>query len=181
MTETLQTVLDRIHKVSQKLSGIPAGERGREQVLQSFRQELSDMGRRIQSVQQQQAGTPEADKTRKMLAGCRADLFRIIKEIDVLMTDFAEAYRQSIGDRKNQFEQLSEIMQQSSDPQAYQHKHVFGQLTHCKDQIRLLTSSIMDVEGGLEHRQLLQKGFNSGAGPDVADLGEPSDRPSLSP
>jgi hypothetical protein len=181
MTETFQSVIDRIQKVSQLLSGIPAHEREKEHVIQSFRQELSDMSSRIQSFQGQQDSNQNADKTREMLAGCRADLFRFIKEIDVLMTDFAEAYRQSIGDRKNQFEQLSDIMQQSFDPQAYQHKHIFGQLTHCKDQIRVLTSSIMDLEGGLEHRQLVQKGFTPGAGSDVSDLGAPSDRPSLSP
>lgn len=179
MTDTLQAVLDRIQTVSQLLNGIPVGEK--ESALQSFQQELTDMESHIQTVQQQQENVQNTDQIRQMLAGCRVQIFKMIKEIDLLMTASAEAYRQSIGDRKNQFEQLSDIMQQNSDSQAYQHKKVYWQLSDCKDEIRLLTSSIMDLEGQLEHEQLVHNGLTAGHDSNIGDLGAPSDSPSLSP
>jgi hypothetical protein len=179
MTDTLQTVLDRIQKASQLLNDITIGEK--DPVLKSYQLELADMRSHIQNIEQQQTNALNTGEIRKMLAGCRVELFRMLQEIDLLMTDSADVYRQSIGDRKNEFEQLSDEMQQKSDPQVYQHKYVYWQLFDSKDQIRLLTSSIMDLEGQLEHEQLVHKGLTAGGDSDVSDLGAPSDRPSLSP
>lgn len=179
MTNTLQAVSDQISTIHGLLNGLPLGKNTL--AVQAIQQQLSELGSHIQSVQLQQGSGGHADQDRELLAGCRVQIAKTIQQLDLLMTESADDYREAIGDLKNEFEQQSDGVQQNSNAEAYQLKSIFWQLKDCKEQMRHLASSMLDAEGQIEHGQLVQGGLAASVNPDTGELGAPSDSSSLSP
>ncbi|MFC4101307.1 hypothetical protein [Paenibacillus xanthanilyticus] len=179
MADTLQAVSDRVQIVQNLLNGIPLG--GNTLAVQAIQQELSELGRYIETAQQQQAFSSHAGQEREYLAGCQVQVRKIIQSLDYMMTASAEDYRQAAGEGKNDLEHQPDATQQSANPEAYQHKSNFWQLTACKDEMRQIASGIMETEEQLEHGQLMQSSFTANDSVDAGELGAPSDTSSLSP
>jgi chromosome segregation ATPase len=138
-----------------------------------------DVGNRLQmiltSIGLWESVNPSDDdairNVRNQIAHLRQSLPPAARDLELVRTEWADRYRQQLGDGKDEFEKLSEQLQQQQSPEAYRWKHNFEEVTDVMDAVNRLNGQLMDLSSQLEHE-------NAETKPPIQDTGPPyrSDR-----
>lgn len=101
-----------------------------------------------------QTGPTSPDWAREIVAGVRQELNHSLKAMDEMLTTQAEAYRRSLGEEKEAFEQLDNAARQARYPAAYSLWIDYHLLKHIRELIRNLNGTLLEASGRLEENRL---------------------------
>lgn len=122
---------------------------------QSVRKQVEDCLQTVLALMGQGENVSPADSeavsnARNKIAECRQHVHRCLPELEQLRTEWADRYRKAIGDGKNEYEKLSDSMQQQKSAEAYRWKHNFAQVKQAVDQLAKVNGRLMDLSSEVE-------------------------------
>jgi hypothetical protein len=110
----------------------------------------------------------------------RFQLHKLTDIIEELQSQWADRYRMQAGENKDQFEELTDSLQQQTNPIAYESKMTFHVLDQIKDRLSEIGAELMDMRGQVEHQAVEQLRNQADIG-SVPDYDNDPAKSSLSP
>ncbi|TJY41848.1 hypothetical protein E5161_11640 [Cohnella pontilimi] len=144
-----QEIERQIKDVLSMLNGMDFADR------QSVRKQVEDCLTGVLDFMQQGDRVSPADSeavrnTRSQIAECRQRVHQCLPVLEQLRTEWADRYRNAIGDEKNEFEKLSDVMQQQKSSEAYRWKNNFADVQKAVDQLAKVNGGLMDLSSEVE-------------------------------
>lgn len=139
---SVQSIANKLSQVSGMLTEMQ--QSGNAEQLEAV---LSNLGQMDAELKSMQAGINEetSNTVRQELVNCRVALSGMQSLVSDIRSETAERYRQTLGDQKASFEQMDESTQQSTYPEAYQHRQMFKQMDVVSSQLNQLNGAMLDV------------------------------------
>ncbi|WP_054956260.1 hypothetical protein [Paenibacillus dakarensis] len=138
----VQSIANKLSQVSGTLSQIQ--QNGNAEQLDAVLNDLGQLDTDLKTAQAQFSASA-TESTRQDLVNCRMELHRMASFVSDIRSETAERYRQALGDQKASFEQMEESMQQSTFPEAYQHRQMFKQMDVVSSHLHQLNGAMMDA------------------------------------
>lgn len=159
----VRNIADALGRLSGEIAHMgPEESAGR---LESVLQQLNQLNAEFQQVCAQTV--PEAQESdRQELVRCRMALREMMGMVSGIRSGFAEQYRQTLGERKEAFEQLEPGLQESSDPDAYRYLQQFKGMDDVSRQVHQLDNAMLNA--GYE----LGRGRQAGQAGQVGQVGD---------
>lgn len=109
------------------------------------------------SLQSWISASPEnsqvVEETRDQIADCRESLFDCLPMLESVQDEWAYRYRSETGGRKDEYEKLSDTLQQQV-PEVYRWKRNYEEITKALDAVYRLNGQLMDLGSQLEQEHL---------------------------
>lgn len=144
---------------------------------------LGQLGSMIPEIQGQDFVlnfTTESAK-RDEIAQLKKKLHQLAQSVEKQAVQYAESYRQKLGEGKDTFEALDLQAQVETNQEAFEDKQAFGRMQQALDLISILQGSLLDLDDQIEKESL---GSHSTSGADKASVpiyDQDPAPPSLSP
>jgi HAMP domain-containing protein len=98
---------------------------------------------------------------RDQIAQLKKKLHQLAQSVEKQAVQYAETYRQKLGDGKDTFEAMDLQAQVETNQEAFEDKQAFGRMQQALDMISLLQGSLLDLDDQIEQKSL---GTHSSAG-----------------